>query len=114
MFKNVLKKIRAYLLGSILTIKEPEKIIEEIKKQEIVILSSQLKENTKAIYSLSNHVKDILLVQKELYELAIQNKTALECIQNEFDSSFEDENLNNDEEFYTVNTPASLTKKDMN
>lgn len=114
MLKELLKKIRAYLLGSILIVKEPDRIIEEMRKQEIAILSSQVKENTKALYSLTNHMKDILLIQKELYELAIQNKTSLECIQHEFDSSYQENPSEEDEDFYLVNTPANLTKKDMN
>jgi hypothetical protein len=104
MLKKILNKIRIILFGSYLELKEPEIIIEELKKKDMEILTAQIRENTQAIYSLSNKIKD-------LQELVVANNTILECIQNEFDSLTEDEIvINTDNKVNAIN----YNKKDIN
>lgn len=88
MIKKIMNKIRAFFLGSMLTIQEPEKIIEEMRKHDLQVMAAQLKDNTRALYSISNNIKDFK-------EMLNYNNTLLECLINEFE---EDKNyfINND------------------
>ena len=102
MIKKIMNKIKAFFLSSVLTIQEPEKILEQMRKHDLQIMASQLKDNTRALYSISNNIKDFK-------EILNYNNTLLECLINEFE---EDKNyfINNDS-LSQEESPANLIEK---
>lgn len=102
MIKKIMNKIRAFFLGSVLTIQEPEKILEEMRKHDLQVMAAQLKDNTRALYSISNNIKDFK-------EMLNYNNTLLECLINEFE---EDKNyfINNDS-ISQEESPANIIEK---